>query len=194
MIDEIPFNPDENEFGVWNKNEITFFIKNEDGELSELKRDEIRNAFVLEDDFFDHFLGWNSALSRLNELYPDNNVPDRFVEVFSESEADVVVSTFKEKEVCCDSFEEERLGGTSMNTINSVTNIVVGSNIEIFDIIFRDPEVLGTITRHEIGHTLGLGHTEREYNIMEKRDSFPYIKIINLEDLYKIYELNVFLR
>jgi len=173
--------------GFWKKNELTFFIKDKEGILTPTKKLAIENAIFSKRREGEGFLGWNSALSELNNLFPDNDVPDTLTQVEDENSADIIITVYSEKEFCC-SFGGEPVTGVERSLVDS-DFVKHKSDVSVYNILDIDIGFLEDMTRHEIGHTLGIfKHTERENDLMSLESPSNYIKRPNLQDLYEKYK------
>jgi hypothetical protein len=173
--------------GVWEKNELTFFIKDEEGVLSVQKRKIIIDTIVSIKKGSGGWFGWNSALEELNRLYPDNIVPDKMVEVNVENNADFILAVHSVKEFCCD-LTGDPITGREMSSIDDNSAKIV-STIDAYNIINIDNGFLEDMMRHEIGHGLGIfSHvTNRNNDLMSIVSPASVIKKGNLDDLYVKY-------
>jgi hypothetical protein len=171
--------------GVWEKNELTFQVIDPEGVLSEAKRREIVNAITSTKKSSGGFYGWNAALEEINKLYPDNIVPDIITEV--EGDADFVIEVHSEKEYCCD-LAGEPVTGIERSDVDDNSS-KLKSKIDIYNILKIDIGLLGDMTRHELGHGLGLfSHvTDRNNDLMSLISPASTIKEANLNDLYLKY-------
>jgi hypothetical protein len=174
--------------GVWDKNELTFYIKDEEGVLSDKKRDIITGTIISTKEGSDGYYGWNKALEELNKLYPDNIVPDKIIEVNSESEADIVIAVHSLKEFCCD-LTGDPITGKERSTIDDNSG-KIKSNVDAYNIIKIDEGFLEDMMRHELGHTMGIfSHvTSRNNDLMSIVSPASVIKKGNLDDLYVKYK------
>jgi hypothetical protein len=173
--------------GVWEKNELTFFIKDEENVLTDKKRKIIQDVFFSEKESGGGFWGWNAALEELNRLYPDNIVPDRFVEIDSEENADFVMAVHTDKEFCCD-YGGDPVKGRERSKIDS-NFAKIKSNVDIYDVVNMEAGFFSDVARHEVGHGIGLfGHVvNRKNDLMSIVSPDSEIKKGNLDDLYIKY-------
>lgn len=165
--------------GKWLRDEVTFFIENR-GLITQQKEEVIRQSVISIEPFRDGYLGWNGALAELNQIYPKNTVPDRLIEVFEQRKADIIIKPSV--------IQNGTLGGTSINSI-SPFGIIITSNVILFEVDDFFPKIVGAISRHEIGHAIGLEHTQRENDIMNEDLMFSDIPIKkqNIVDLFEKY-------
>jgi hypothetical protein len=173
--------------GVWEKNQLMFFIKDEENILSDNKRKIIQDAFNSNKKSNGGYWGWNSALQEINNLYPDNKVPDIFIEIYTEENADFIISVHSEEEYCCD-YGGDPVKGRERSEIDE--NFVrIKSRIWMYDVIDMEDGFLGDIFRHEVGHGIGIfGHvTNRNNDLMSIVSPASVIKRGNLDDLYIKY-------
>ena len=173
--------------GVWEKNELTFFIKDEENVLSSKKREIITETITSTREGSGGWYGWNKALKELNDKYPDNNVPDKLVETTNEESADIVVAVHSQKEFCCD-LTGDPITGKERSQIDG-NSAKIRSNVDAYNIINIDEGFLEDMMRHELGHTLGIfSHVvDRKNDLMSIESPASVIKDGNLEDLYVKY-------
>jgi hypothetical protein len=173
--------------GVWEKNELTFFIKDEENVLTSKKREVIVGTITSPKKIGNAFLGWNAALEELNDIYPDNVVPDRMTEIIDENDADIVIEVHLEREYCCD-LAGLPVKGIERSSIDD-NNAKTRSDVDIYNIVNMDVDFLEDVAMHELGHTLGLfGHvTDRPNDLMSIISPGRGIKKGNLNDLYVKY-------
>jgi hypothetical protein len=174
--------------GVWEKDELSFYILDTEKVLTKKKRDVIVGTITSERKYSNGFLGWNAALQELNNVYPDNIVPNKMFEVTSASEADLIIEVHSEKEYCCD-LAGLPVQGIERSTIDE-NNAKILSDVDIYNIVAIDAGFLEDMTMHEIGHSLGLfGHvTDRQNDLMSLISPGRGIKAGNLNDLYVKYK------
>jgi len=173
--------------GVWEKSELNFYINDEENILTDNKRKIIQDVFFSEKESNGGFWGWNAALQELNSLYPNNNVPDKFIEVDSEEDAEFLIILSSEEEYCCD-YGGDPVKGRERSEIDS--NFArIKSRIWMYDVIDMEDGFFGDIFRHEVGHGIGLfGHvTNRNNDLMSIISPASVIKKGNLDDLYIKY-------
>jgi hypothetical protein len=172
--------------GVWDKDELTFYIKDEEGVLTESKKNIIRNAITSTKKSNGGYWGWNSALEELNNQYPNNIVPNNLIEI-ENKEADIIIALHSAVDYCCD-YNGERITGEERSTIGE-NDAKILSEINIYNIINIDSGFLGDVTRHELGHTIGLfvHVTDRNNDLMSRISPASEIKDGNLKDLYEKY-------
>jgi hypothetical protein len=173
--------------GVWEKGELTFYIKDEENILSDKKRIIIQEAFSSNKMSNGGYWGWNTALQELNNLYPENKVPNKFLEIDSEENADFIISVHSEKEYCCD-YGGDPVKGRERSEIDS-NFAKIKSRIWMYDVIDMEEGFFGDIFRHEVGHGVGIfGHvTNRDNDLMSIVSPASVIKKGNLDDLYIKY-------
>ena len=173
--------------GVWEKNELTFYVKDAEGVLTANKRKIIVETITSTKGSSSGFYGWNSALQEINKLYPDNIVPDRMVEIQTEDGADFILAVHSQKEFCCD-YTGDPITGKERSDIDE-NFAKIRSNVDAYNIINIDEGFLEDMMRHEIGHGLGLfGHVvDRKNDLMSIVSPASTIKKGNLNDLYIKY-------
>jgi hypothetical protein len=173
--------------GIWEKDELTFYVKDTEGVLTAKKKEVITGTITSQKKIGSAFLGWNAALQDLNRMYPDNIVPNKLIEVTTENHADIIIQVHSEKEYCCD-LAGLPVKGIERSTIDD-NSVKEKSDISIYNIVKMDLGFLEDISMHELGHTLGLfGHvTDRSNDLMSIISPGSGIKEGNLNDLYVKY-------
>lgn len=133
----------------WNQDTIQFFIIDEISQP--IKVQAVVDAFTSTSSPSPHkFEGWQGVFNYVNTNYPDNNIPDKFERVFSENNADIVITLSPIS-------NEAKLGTASLSIIN---NQIISASITFHNSDDIRSDVLATVGRHEIGHVLGLAHSE----------------------------------
>lgn len=176
----------------WNKPEGSSFrihIQNLAGisdEKIQLVKDSISSRESLRiDDVITHkapsgekstfYLGWGETLEN------DLRLSTTFVN--SMHDADIIISLIRTKNM--DGYS----GWTESSTKDGV---VLQSNITIFNAYEISEQDLGTITRHEFGHALGLGHSTDPEDLMYPTitTTLPYISECDRAALISIYKFD----
>ncbi len=173
--------------GVWDKKELTFYVKDEENVLTEQKRSIIVETITSTREGNGGYYGWNSALADLNKRKSDNKVPDKLVEVQSEDKADIVIVVHSVKEFCCD-LTGDPITGKERSDIGD-NSAKIRSNVDAYNIVNIDNGFLEDMMRHELGHSLGIfSHvTNRQNDLMSIVSPASVIKDANMDDLYIKY-------
>jgi hypothetical protein len=145
----------------------------------------LKNTFFsTEQTTYGGFIGWQGGLDRINDAHELNNVPDRFVQVQNPFLADIIVEFSNEPDP-----ENPNRGGLALTKSLPSTKETIAVEITIYDADDKGIEVISSILRHEIGHALGLDHTERFNDLMSPTIIFNMKTISNhnVDTLYTIY-------
>ena len=131
-----------------------------------------------------YFLGWQGALIKASEETTEVYIPVKF---------EIIESNQDEGDIRIELLEEENADGFSGQTLviaDDGVNQILKSKITIFDVDELTPEQLNSITRHEVGHALGLGHSTAPEDLMYPmiETGFPYISECNIRAIVSLYE------
>lgn len=120
------------------------------------------------------YLGWNYALQSLNSTVP------RFELV--EEKQDISIYLLNH------TGPVGRSGQAVLHTNNSIIQSVI---INVYNIEQLSKHELLMVIRHELGHSLGLGHSNDPHDLMNSHIPYysPYISQENLKEIDSIYNL-----
>lgn len=85
-----------------------------------------------------------------------------------------------------------KLGETKRDSALNVDDHLKFSRVEVFYDVYEDPNTIADITLHEVGHALGLGHSESPLDIMYPTAGYPYAAQLSKRDantIRKLYEI-----
>ncbi|MEM2160330.1 MAG: matrixin family metalloprotease [Candidatus Nitrosotenuis sp.] len=128
-----------------------------------------------------YYMGWAGALKKAAEEKTQYNIPTEFRFVDSNGgEGDIIITLSNIKD------SDGYTGYTKSVTEN---NEILKSFITIYDISNLTDEQLETITRHEFGHALGLGHSTATEDLMAPTIdmTIPYISDCNIDAIVNLY-------
>ena len=127
-----------------------------------------------------HYLGWNQGIQEINDFY-NVDIPTLKLDQTPENSHFITLFlSMKEKPQKFDGYTE---------LILDEQNKIEKAFITIYDVDSLSPYQLKSITRHELGHALGLGHTEIENDLMNPviKTGFDAISILDLHTLLMAY-------
>jgi len=172
----------------WFKEELNVFIEDNPEIPNTTRNAVIASIFSTELTTYGGFIGWQGALDRINLNYADNTVPNKFNLVNSKLMADISIKLDSLPDV-----DFPNRGGLAV-TSSSLGRAVEDSetffvDITIFDADDKNEFILASIVRHEVGHALGLDHSERFNDLMSKAIIFAMKTISNhnVDTLYQLY-------
>ena len=119
------------------------------------------------------FSGWNAALNTINGTMPNFEMID--------DNADVVIKLVK--------YSSNMYAGFTSFESNS-TGIRNGATVTIYDIEDISNSDLLKITRHELGHVLGLNHSQNRDDLMYPIIPYytSFISPANIQDVKNLYK------
>ncbi|MGH9999496.1 MAG: matrixin family metalloprotease [Nitrosopumilaceae archaeon] len=106
---------------------------------------------------------------------------------------EIVVDNNKEADLTITITDSKNADGSSGYTTHVVEdNMIVKSNITIYDINNMSGKQISSITRHEFGHALGLGHSDSPEDLMyEIIQVASYVTDCDVDSLLALYDGNV---
>lgn len=129
-----------------------------------------------------YYLGWAGALKKASKNQDTKfHIPQEMRIIESPSdEGDILVRLSNYK-------DGDGNTGFTKSTVNG--NEILKSTITIFDVNNLSDEDLATITRHELGHALGLAHSTDPDDLMSHVISteHPYISECNVQAIIELY-------
>lgn len=133
------------------------------------------------------YIGWQGILNDIDRTGFEYNLPSTIhAHESTENDGDIVILLINEK-------NSEGYSGYTRSIIDDEQNQILKSRITIYDAGQLDGNSLAGITRHEMGHALGLQHSSDPDDIMyHKINANQYISECDLNALKSLYrgELN----
>ena len=131
-----------------------------------------------------YYEGWTGALEEASKQKTKYTIPTQFSFVDSNGgEGDIIItlSNIKDSD-----------GYTGYTKSITEENEILKSFITIYDISNLSDDQLQTITRHEFGHALGLGHSTAPEDLMAPTIdlTIPYISECNIDAVVNLYNAN----
>ena len=129
------------------------------------------------------FVSWNEALQTTSEYNTKISMPTNIVLVSdNNAEADITISITDQK--------NPNYSGYTTHVIEN--NLIVKSNITIYDINNLADKQISTIVRHEFGHALGLAHANSPNDLMFSTIQVPsYVTECDVDTLLALYDGNI---
>lgn len=128
-----------------------------------------------------YYLGWQGAIfaSSDSTAFP---IPSEFVILESpRGEGDITIRLLNERDA-------DGYTGYTKSTIDN--GYILKSSITIYNADEISADEIGTITRHEFGHALGLGHSTATEDLMAPTITtmYPYISQCDIDAISALYD------
>ena len=80
--------------------------------------------------------------------------------------------------------------GWSVSIADDEVNQILKSRITLFEVDRLSPEQLGTILRHEFGHSIGLVHSTTQEDLMYPtiQTNYPYVSKCDIDAISDLYD------
>jgi len=130
------------------------------------------------------YLGWTGALEKSSDTPTSLFIPTKFDVTESTSGAgDITIRLLTTR-------SGDGYSGWTKSIADETQNQILKSEITIFDIDKISNSQLETITRHEFGHAVGLGHSTAPEDLMspEITTEFPYISECDVDAITLLYD------
>jgi hypothetical protein len=165
--------------------------------VSQEKINAIKDSILSEesieiDDFLQHkgyvgstsvyYMGWKGALEQASKQNTQFNIPSEFnIIESSKGVPDIIIHLTNLK---------DRTGDYGYANLITDGNQILKVTITIYDVDSLSSENLATITRHEFGHALGLGHSTAPEDLMAPliSTSYPYISECDVDAVVSLYD------
>ena len=128
------------------------------------------------------YVSWQEAL-KTTEYKTKIFIPTLEIVADNNREADITITI-------TDSKNAEGQSGHTTHVVED--NMIVKSNITIYDINSMSGKQISSVTRHEFGHALGLGHSDSPEDLMyEIIQVASYVTDCDVDSLLSLYDGNV---
>ena len=148
-------------------------IINAETSISDDKISAVKNAIMSENSFTKgdktFYEGWKGALDEASKHSTRLSIPTTFNIIESNEPGNKIIITLTEA--------KDKYGDSGFTRTVVDHHRLVGANITIYDVDNLTVEEITTITRHEFGHALGLGHSTYPEDLMYEEiiTSHPFI-------------------
>ena len=145
----------------------------------------VKNAILSENSFTmgdkEYYEGWKGALDKASGRSTKLHMPTGFSIVGSDEAENKIIITL------VDSKDKSGNSGYTRTTIEH--HRMVSANITIYDVGNLTVEEVTTITRHEFGHALGLGHSTDVGDLMHEEiiTPYPFISDCHIHAISELY-------
>lgn len=132
-----------------------------------------------------YYLGWAGALEAASQRGPTEfYIPANIEIIESNNGAGDITITLSDKQ------SGDGYTGWTKSIADESQNQILKSDITIFDIENLSNNQLIAITRHELGHALGLAHSNAEEDLMfpTLETSYPYISDCDIDAITSLYD------
>ena len=132
-----------------------------------------------------YYLGWAGALEAASEQGPTEfPIPAKIEIVNSKNGAGDITINLSDKK------SGDGYTGWTKSIADESQNQILKSEITLFDVENLSDNQLVAIARHEMGHALGLAHSNAEEDLMfpTLETSYPYISHCNINAIASLYD------
>lgn len=160
-------------------------IINAETPISDDKINAIKNAIMSENSFTKDdktfYEGWKGALNKVSERSTILSIPTTFNIIESNEAGNKIIITLTQS--------KDASGNSGFTRSVVEHHRFVGVNITIYDIDSLTIEEVTTITRHEFGHALGLGHSSDPDDLMYEEiiTPNPFISDCHINAITELY-------
>ncbi len=130
-----------------------------------------------------YYLGWNGALDQSSKTQTVFNIPTLNVVESTSGEGDITIRLVTVKNA-------DGYSGYTKSIVDDSQNQILKSEITIYDIENLSDDQLGMITRHEMGHAMGLAHSTAPEDLMHPiiQTEYPYISECVINAITALYD------
>jgi len=130
------------------------------------------------------YLGWAGALEKSSDTPTSLFIPTKFDVIESTGGAgDITIRLYTAR-------SGDGYSGWTKSIVDETQNQILKSDIIIYDVDNISDNHLATITRHEFGHAIGLGHSTAPEDLMAPiiATEFPYISECDTDAITLLYD------
>ena len=130
------------------------------------------------------YIGWQAAMNEAAKTETKLHIPAKFELIKSNNgEGDIIIELTNQRNA-------DGFAGWTTSIADESQNQILKSRITIFDVDTLSQAELETITRHEMGHALGLAHSTDPEDLMYPtvETNFPYISECDLDAITLLYD------
>ncbi len=131
-----------------------------------------------------YFMGWNGALDNASINDTELFIPTNLQVIESKSgQGDITIELSNMK-------SGDGYSGYTKSITDANNNQILKSHITIYDIESTSKAQLETISRHEMGHALGLAHSTAPEDLMAPviTTNYPYISECDVDAIVSLYD------
>jgi len=135
-------------------------------------------------DTSEYYLGWKGALAAASQNVTDVHIPKNFEIIESQrQEADITI-------ILVDEQNADGFTGWTVSIADDEVNQILKSKVTIFNADELSYDQISAITRHEMGHVLGIAHSSDSQDLMHPviKTPFPYISGCDIAAIHSLYD------
>jgi len=130
------------------------------------------------------YVGWQTAMTEVAKTETELYIPAKFEVIKSNGgEGDIIIELTNQRNA-------DGFSGWTNSIADESQNQILKSRITIFAVDTLSQAEIETITRHEMGHALGLAHSTAPEDLMYPtiKTNFPYISECDLDAISLLYD------